>query len=250
MNSLFDLIWARKFVFFGTFFLVFTLSYLVLLALDFLPEPPAAPEVEAVEAAVTTAERDMVDDEETALLTQLVDEVEIATPIEEVPVVDQEIGTREVASVMPADTAALPTSIVIKRLGKTVPVLNPTSRVIADLDAALLSGVVRHPDSATLAQDGNIFILGHSSYLPQVFNKNFQAFNGIQNLEWGDKIELYTASTVYEYRVEKVYHAQARELTVPIAGTGKMLTLATCNSFGSVDDRYIVEAKLMTERAL
>jgi sortase (surface protein transpeptidase) len=50
--------------------------------------------------------------------------------------------------------------------------------------------------------------------------------------------------------VEKVYRASAQEVTVPIAGTGKMLTLATCNSFGTVDDRYIVEAKLIETKTL
>jgi len=39
-------------------------------------------------------------------------------------------------------------------------------------------------------------------------------------------------------------------VTVPIADTGQMLTIATCNSFGSTDDRYIVEATLQaTESA-
>jgi sortase (surface protein transpeptidase) len=55
---------------------------------------------------------------------------------------------------------------------------------------------------------------------------------------------------VYEYRVEKVYRARAQDVTVPIADTGNMQTLATCNSFGSVDDRYIVEAKQIDKRAI
>jgi len=114
---------------------------------------------------------------------------------------------------------------------------------VNDLDAALLDGVVRHPDSANMLQDGNVFILGHSSHLPRVFNKNFQAFNGIESLQWGDIIRVYTSNAVYDYRVEKVYEAKATELVVPIAGTGKMLTLATCNNFGSIEDRFIVESK-------
>ena len=146
--------------------------------------------------------------------------------------------------------AVFPVSIAIKKLDKVIPILNPTSRTIADLDAALLDGVVRHPDSATLSQDGNVFILGHSSYLPNVFNKNFQAFNGIQNLEWGDIIEVFSDDMVFEYRVEKVYRVKAQDLTVPIAGSKKRLTLATCNSFGSVDDRYIVEAEQVAVRSL
>jgi LPXTG-site transpeptidase (sortase) family protein len=142
----------------------------------------------------------------------------------------------------------LPTTLYIERLEKTITVLNPRSRTIADLDEALLSGVVRHPDSAHLMQDGNVFILGHSSYLPNVFNENFQAFNGIQNLKWGDTIEVSSGDKTFVYRVEKVFQARAQEVVVPIAGDERLLTLATCNSFGSTDDRYIVEARQVEVR--
>ena len=118
------------------------------------------------------------------------------------------------------------------------------------MDTALLEGAVRHPDSAKLAQNGNVFILGHSSYLPTVINKNFQAFNGIQELAWGDTIEVSSGSHVYVYEVEKVFKAQASDLTVPIAGEERRLTLATCNSFGSTDDRFIVEAREIEVRSL
>ncbi|MEN9922208.1 MAG: hypothetical protein RL097_485 [Candidatus Parcubacteria bacterium] len=214
--------------FFSTFFVVFTLLYLLLMAFDFLPEPRNA----ASESGVTDT---------TAGVTSVSDTVAIVQP-DVVGVVDapDENGNRVV----------LPLTLSIPKLNRSVTVLNPTSRAVVDLDAALLEGVVRHPDSATLTQDGNVFILGHSSYLPQVFNKNFQALNGIQDLEWGDKIELLTPDETYVYRVEKVYRASAQEVTVPIAGTGKMLTLATCNSFGTVDDRYIVEAKLIETKTL
>ena len=129
-------------------------------------------------------------------------------------------------------------------------VSNPPSRAIHDLDNALLNGAVRHPDSATLAQDGNVFILGHSSYLPNILNRNFQAFNGIQYLEWGDTIEVSSRNQVFVYKVDKVYKANASELVVPIAGDEKRLTIATCNSFGSTDDRFIVEATQVSVRAL
>ena len=95
-----------------------------------------------------------------------------------------------------------------------------------------------------------MFILGHSSYLPTVHNRNFQALNGIQNLKWGDTIKLRSKDTEYTYKVEKTYKVKASGFTVPVAGKGKTLTLATCNSFGSTDDRYIVEATLVATKAL
>lgn len=231
MNLLLEKIWARRFVFLSTFFLVFTLSYILLLALDFLPEPVVA------EESVFESEQDVTggffSEEENELPN---------------PTYSEEFTASEMADAQ--ELSGSPIKISIKKLDKDITVLNPTSRTIADLDEALLSGVVRHPDSATLAQEGNVFILGHSSYLPNVRNQNFQAFNGIQKLEWGDIIEVYSEDSVYEYRVEKVYRARAQDVTVPIAGTGNMLTLATCNSFGSIDDRYIVEAKQVRVRGL
>src|SRR3990167_9095459 len=151
----------------------------------------------------------------------------------------------EVSSVEQYLAPVYPLSITIEPLGKTISVLNPTSRKVADLDAALLEGVVRHPDSATLEQNGTVFILGHSSDLPVVRNKNFQALNGIQDLKWGDTITISSTDGDYIYRVDKVYRAKAGDVVVPIAGPEQRLYLATCNSFGSQDDRYIVEADLV-----
>jgi LPXTG-site transpeptidase (sortase) family protein len=109
---------------------------------------------------------------------------------------------------------------------------------------------VRHPDSADFKNVGNIFILGHSSYLPNVVNKSFQAFNGIQKMTWGDKIRLQSADTEYIYRVEKVYKTKASDAVVPPTPGKARLTLATCNSFGSKDDRFVVEAVLIDTKPL
>lgn len=229
---------AHKWAFALVFFVVFTLSYAVLYALDWLPEPVTEEATSAMMAE--QAEAASTADSDTAVVTAATTTA-IETPVE---------SPNSASTVAAVPQSVLPHSIAIDRLDKTITVKNPTSRAIADLDNALLGGVVRHPDSATLDDDGNIFILGHSSYLPNVLNRNFQAFNGIQNLAWGDTIRLISDDAEYVYRVEKVYQAKASALTVPVAGTGKMLTLATCNSFGSTDDRYIVEAKLIDTRSL
>jgi len=139
----------------------------------------------------------------------------------------------------------LPLTMYIDKLDRTLPVHNPTSRAVADLDSALLNGIVRHPDSAHFGQEGTMFILGHSSYLPSVNNRFFKAFYGIQDLTWGDTITVTSADRQYVYQVDNVYKARAQEVSVPIATPGSRLTLATCNSFGTKDDRYIVEAKLL-----
>lgn len=217
-NTLYERVGERKYAFFGVFFLIFFMSYLTLLAVDFVPEAP-------------------VEEEDTELTMTTSDEVETVPTVGSGP-----------AGVL--TEAVQPTSLYIKKLDRTVKVLNPESRAVSDLDNALLSGAVRHPDSALVGEAGNVLILGHSSYLPTVLNKNFQAFNGIQDLAWGDTIELRTADTVVVYQVEKVYQAKAEEVTVPTGGDGVLLTLATCDSFGSKSDRFIVEAKAVETRQL
>lgn len=214
--SLFDTVWDRKVAFLLAFFVIFTITYGVLFALDFLPEPKTG---------------DSATDELT------VETSATSTPSDSAPVV-------------PVTATAKPVALKIASLNREVAVLNPETRDIIELDAQLLKGVVRHPDSALLGEEGNVVILGHSSYLPNVMNKNFQALNGIQKMKWGDTIELESDGTIYTYRVEKVYQAKASGVTIPTDVTGKRLTLVTCNSFGSKEDRFIVEAKLLSEKAL
>lgn len=214
---------VRKVSFAVTFFFVFLTTYAVLAWLDFLPEPVSELSEESIEKTEENKAEIILDE----------------------PIEDK--NTEEKNAFAPVE---LPESIIFDSLDKTVTVLNPKSREVNELDTALLDGAVRHPDSATLNQVGTVFILAHSSYLPSVVNKNFQAFNGIQNLKWGDIVRVRSEGNEYVYRVEKVYKAMATDTTVPIAGDAKRLVLATCNSFGSVDDRYIVEAELKEVLAL
>lgn len=216
--------------------MVVLLTYTVLFIIDFIPEPISdTDEVnsDGVEAADIPAVEPL-----TVGATS-----ETETTIAVVP------ATGDSQPLPPAEV--LPTKIIFDDLDKEITVLNPESREIADLDAALLEGVVRHPDSANFSEPGNIFIFGHSSYLPNVFNKNFQAFNGIQELDWGDTIRVQSKEAEYTYFVEKVYKVKATEdVVIPNTPGKARLTLQTCNSFGSKDDRFIVEAKLVSERIL
>lgn len=211
---------ARLGLFLGVFFVAVVVTFGILYIIDFLPEAPETTESGATAVAVAATSSQ--------------------SEVETIP----ETPTTSFAG------DATPDRIIIEALDKTIPVLNPTSRTIADLDEALLSGVVRHPDSADFSQSGNMFILGHSSYLPNVLNRNFQAFNGLQDLTWGDRIRVQSADMEYVYRVERVYQAKASEVVVPHTPGEDRLTLATCNSFGSIDDRHMVEAVLIDTRSL
>lgn len=229
---------ARRVPFLIVFTVAFFLSYGALFMVDFIPEAPS----DEVMLEDETETVDLDEDEKPKVTPRLHNEA--------MAVVVTDADATDTEDVLMVAKAALPHTIIIDKLDRTLPVNNPTSREVAALDEALLTGAVRHPDSATFTNEGNIFILAHSSYLPNVFNKYFQAFNGIQDLQWGDTVRLQSDDTEYVYRVERVYKAKADELTVPIANTGPRLTLATCNSFASKDDRFIVETKLINTRPL
>ncbi len=203
--------------FLAVFFVVMVIGYGFLYLVDFVPEPVTT-EDQAILSATTTNE--------------------VLEPIEEeVPVID-------------SNADPLPVSITFDSLDRTVTVLNPSSRAIADLDNALLKGVVRHPDSDDFTGPGNILILGHSSYLKNVFNKNYQAFNHIQDLTFGDTIRLKSGDTEYIYKVDRVYKAEASDVNVETGGDEYRLTLVTCNVLGAKEDRYILEATLVSKKAL
>lgn len=135
-----------------------------------------------------------------------------------------------------------PLRVVAKSVGVDVVVNNPVKTDIASLDASLLTGAVRYPTSAKLGENGNVVIFAHSSYLPIVKNENFKAFNGLENLSKGEIIEVYGNDVVYQYAVDRVYQADATDTRIPLTKDGKKLTLSTCNSFGDLNDRYVVEA--------
>lgn len=211
INSIYATPLEQRVVFFLVTVGVFTLTFGIFFIIDFLPEKP---ETKSVPSEVV---------------------------IEEVALDEED--TNKVID-------PYPTRIIFDSLDREVAVVNPESRSVAALDTALLSGAVRHPDSADFENKGTIFLFGHSSYLPNVINKNFQAFNGIQKLTWGDTIRLQSSDTEYLYRVDRVYEASANDAEVKIETGESKLTLVTCDSFGSKADRFIVEATLVETTSL
>jgi len=216
-DSAFDRAWSHKLRFFGMFIVIVTLTYGVLYTIDLIPE---APEEDAYAASSSRQSND-TDEQDT-----------IPTPT------------------VPEPTDSMPSRLIIDALERDVAIQNPLSTDIPTLDNALLSGAVRHPQSTDLLSEGTVFLFGHSSYLPVVYNKNFQAFNGVQNLKWGDTIRIQSSDYEYVYRVDRVYEVKASVAEVQIDTYGKKLTLVTCNTFGEKEDRYIVEATRIDEYPL
>ena len=194
---------TKKYRFFGLAVLMFFVTVFVLARLDLLPNAPVAD----------------------------------AAPVVVAPVV-----SLNASPVTPAPVAESPVSIVIPKIDVSATVSNPTSTDISVLDEELLSGAVRYPTSAKLGENGNVVIFGHSSYLPIVRNQAYKTFDGIQNLVQGDTITVNSEGTAYTYSVRTVSKQDANSAAIPLTVSGKVLTLATCDSFGTKTSRFVVTA--------
>jgi LPXTG-site transpeptidase (sortase) family protein len=135
-----------------------------------------------------------------------------------------------------------PIRIVIAKAGVDINVRNPESTNPDFLDTELTRGVVRYPGSG-MPGAGNMFIFGHSTGLSAVQNQAYKAFNEIHNLVVGDIITIYSTNHIYTYKVQVVKKVDKNDTWVRFDGSRTMLTLSTCDSFGSKADRYVVEAE-------
>ncbi|MDO8575702.1 MAG: sortase [bacterium] len=205
---------AKKWSFFGVFFFMFFGSVVVLAQLDLLPD--TAPVV--VEAATVVA----------------------------TPKASLSVSTSESIVV-----AELPTKIEIPAINLSATIANPTTTNVEVLDQGLLRGAVRYPVSAKLGEMGNVVLFGHSSYLPVVGNQAYKTFNGIQKLVAGDVVTVYSSGTAYTYRVRSMVKESANDNSaIPLSVTGKVLTLVTCNSFGTKEDRFVVTADFVESHSI
>ena len=137
-----------------------------------------------------------------------------------------------------------PIRIVIKSIGVNALVSNPETTDVDVLDADLAKGSVRYPGSG-LAGEGNMFLFGHSTGIKVGVNKAYQTFNNIKTLNKGDLITVYSKDKEYIYEVDKVTLVNADDALVEFGGTDKKLTLSTCNTFGTKEQRHVVESHLL-----
>ncbi|MDO8593809.1 MAG: sortase [bacterium] len=151
--------------------------------------------------------------------------------------------SQSVASVSTPAVVESPVKIEVPKIDLSAAVANPTTTDVAVLDGGLLKGAVHYPTSAKLGEMGNVVLFGHSSYLPVVGNQAYKTFNGIQKLKAGDTVTVYSSATAYTYTVRSVEKESAdNNAAIPLSLDGKVLTLVTCNSFATKQDRFVVTA--------
>ena len=153
--------------------------------------------------------------------------------------------TNTVASQTVTPTGIEPTRLIISSVGIDLPVQNPSTTDVNTLDNLLKNGPAHYINSADLGQAGNLIIFAHSSHLPIVVNKMFQAFNKIPDLNSGDSITIVGSDGKnYLYSVVSVVKADVNNGTTidtsPTHGTN--LTLVTCDTLTGVSARFVLTA--------
>lgn len=166
--------------------------------------------------------------------------------LSDLPELGPEVGTVSApADEMAALDAIEPERIVIDAIDLDLPIQNPETRDIGELDEVLKDGPARYVDSALLGAKGNMLVFAHSSRLPVVHNQMYKAFNRVSELKSADTITIIGGGKAYVYSVLSVRRANAEEELIDLSPTGDRLTLVTCDTLTSKSSRFIVEAELV-----
>ncbi len=234
--------YSRKWTFLVAFLLILLLTVRVCVAIGFIPNDTS-------DATVTTTPTNVSNS------SLMVGPLAAFTTAPAEPTANTNTGAGKTGTAAHIDGALnmngeLPSKVVISSIGLSAKVANPATTDVNSLDQYLLSGAARYPTSATLDQQGNVILFGHSSYLPVVINKAFKTFDGIQKLKAGDTITVYSSTHVFTYAVTNVQQQNATTDSIPLTTTGHTLTLATCDSFGQKTDRFVVTATLVSSSPL
>ncbi len=144
-----------------------------------------------------------------------------------------------------------PERLIIPAIGLDLAVQNPSTRDIGALDALLQNGPARYVDSAQLGEQGNMILFAHSSRLPVVRNKMYQAFNKVPELKAGDSITLTAEGKAYMYSVVSIITADATNTNIDMSPEkGTRLTLVTCDTLTGKSARFVLEASFVGTYAI
>jgi LPXTG-site transpeptidase (sortase) family protein len=139
---------------------------------------------------------------------------------------------------------ALPQHVSIPAAGIDTSVLNPASRQVSVLNNYLNRGAVRYPRSG-YPGNGNLFIFGHSTSHETVWNQAYKTFNNLEDVSDGDTITITTDKGEFRYRIQSKEIKRDSRAYVPLGVNNDMLTISTCDSFGSKEDRIVVRAEFV-----
>ncbi|TSC68597.1 MAG: Sortase family protein, partial [Parcubacteria group bacterium Gr01-1014_66] len=148
-----------------------------------------------------------------------------------------------VSSVMPLTNQSM---LSIPSLDISSPIVFPGATDEQTLKYALNQGVVHYPSSALpQAEQGNVFLFGHSSARASEPNPARTVFTLLNQIKTGDMVEIWHNNEVVVYRVNFIRISPPKAATVYFATPRRMLTLSTCWPIGDSKNRIMVEAEFV-----
>lgn len=152
-----------------------------------------------------------------------------------------EVDMKTLESIPERPKHELPNRVTIPAVNINTTILHPASRQAGVLNDYLDRGAVRYPQSG-YPGNGNLFLFGHSTSHETVWNQAYKTFNRLENVNTGDEITVQTDSGIFYYEVSQKQIKKNSQAYVPLNVDKDMLTISTCDSFGSKEDRVVVQA--------
>lgn len=127
-----------------------------------------------------------------------------------------------------------------------IPKISVFAPIIWDVEESkildeLKNGVVHYAGTSRPAEDGNIFIVGHSSNYFWIKSEYNQIFSLLDKLSVGDRIEIEKNGKSYFYDVFVKKEIGPQDVEV-LKSPNQILTLMTCWPVGTSINRLIVQA--------
>lgn len=144
---------------------------------------------------------------------------------------------------------------VSTEFGIVIPKINANARVIANIDPsdeaqyskALQQGVAAANTSTMPGENGNLFLFSHSTDAPWNIVRYNAIFYLLRELSVGDKVTIFYQGRRYEYEVFNKQVVQPADTSFLTNRYNKpVLTLQTCDPPGTLLNRLVVQAKLIS----
>jgi LPXTG-site transpeptidase (sortase) family protein len=131
--------------------------------------------------------------------------------------------------------------VVIPKINVDAPVTweAPEDTILADLE----KGLAQYQGTALPGENGNVFVVGHSSnywWDKGLFNQVFALLDKVNN---GDRIYVTYNNKPYVYQVESIKVVKPNDIEVLNPTDHSVITLMTCTPVGTTLNRLIVQAK-------
>lgn len=140
-----------------------------------------------------------------------------------------------------SDSFTTPDRIIIDKIDVDSTIQKPQSQLVSVLDNALTKGAVYYPGSGSI-ENGNMLVFGHSTNWQVVRNQAYKTFNGLEKLNANDEITIEADGKTFIYKVQTVALLDENQAEIKLNKTGRYLTIATCNTFGAKQERWVVQA--------